>query len=158
MKGLIAAEYSGCMFVLACVLMTTEGEQLCNNALGHEEDEQGFTRANNFLYLFEMFMCFKQWARKPTFWSQGNKKEAQQAQNSICRFLGTVKHIANQTEGHKWKFTKFHELLHLVWYMERFGSPRNVDAGMGKKNHQILAKMPVTTAQKQYASFDEQSQ
>lgn len=87
----------------------------------------------------------------------GDKEAEQRAHEAIVVLLDHVKKIAARTEGYQWKITKFHELLHLVWYMIRYGGPRNFDAGMGEKNHKILAKWPASGAQKQYLTFDKDS-
>ena len=71
--------------------------------------------------------------------------------------LDAAKRIAARTQGYHWKISKFHKLLHLVWYMIRYGGASNFDAGMGEKNHQILAKLPASSCQKRCATFEKQA-
>jgi hypothetical protein len=155
--GLTAAEYSGCIFVMALIMMTDDGKALCERAFGVEVDDDGRTQGDNYLYLFEMLLCFELWAKKAEYWEVGDKEAEKTAHAAIIVLLDAVKHIADRTDGYQWKLPKFHELLHLVWYMTRFGGARNFDAGMGEKNHQVLAKWPAATSQKRYATFDKQS-
>jgi hypothetical protein len=143
---------------MALILVTDAGSQLCNKVFGDQCDEQGRTQTNNYLYLFEMFMCFELWASKEEYWKIGMEEEEAfpAVTKAIRNLLKTLKTIARRTEGNAWKLTKFHELLHLLWYMKRFGAPRNYDAGMGEKNHQVMAKLPASSCQKIYATFDKQ--
>ena len=154
LKGLTAAEYSGCIFIMALVLLTDAGRDLCDSVFGDDTDKDGYTQSANYLYLFEMMMCFEQWAKKDKYWEIDDEEGERLAHTAIRNFLKAVKHIADRTEGHSWKLPKFHELKHLVWYITRFGSPRNTDAGMGEKNHQILAKWPSNNAQRRYGTFE----
>jgi hypothetical protein len=155
--GLTAAEYSGCIFVMGLILMTDDGQSLCNKVFGTSANKNKHTMANCYLHLFEMMMCYEQWAKKKEYWVIGDEEATGLAELAITKFLDSVKEIADRTEGYQWKITKFHEQLHVVWYMKRFGSPRNFDAGMGEKNHKVLAKWPAATAQKRYMTFDLQS-
>ena len=79
-----------------------------------------------------------------------------EAHKAIQELLDTVKTIAVRKDDHKWKISKFHELLHIVWYMECFGTLRGLDADMGKKNHQELAKQPVSSCQQHYENFEQE--
>ena len=44
--GLTAAEYSGCLFAIAMILITPQGNKLCDGAMGHEVDKERHTKAN----------------------------------------------------------------------------------------------------------------
>jgi hypothetical protein len=50
-----------------------------------------------------------------------------------------------------WKFPKFHELLHVVDGIERFGAPRNFDAERPESFLIYAAKRPERRAQKRHA-------
>ena len=145
-SGLMASEYSGCIFVMALILMTDDGQSLCNGVFGITMSRDRQTLSNCYLNLFEMMMCYEQWAKKDDYWELKDEDGIDVAQSAIVKFLESVKKIADRTEGYKWKITKFHEQLHVVWYMKRFGSPQHFDAGMGEKNHKVLAKWPAATA------------
>ena len=142
---------------MALILMTDDGNSLCNGVFGTAVNTERHTMANCYLHLFEMMMCYEQWAKKPEYWVLDDEEGIDLARSAIVKFLDSVKEIADRTEGYQWKITKFHEQLHVIWYMNRFGSPRNFDAGMGEKNHKVLAKWPAATAQKRYMTFDKQS-
>ena len=154
---LTAKEYSGVVFVTAILLMTQSGLEVANKAIGYELDGEKHTKAENFRYLFEMLLCFERWCKRHTYWDLSNKEAKGHAQAAIITMLDTIKHIAARTEGYTWKLPKFHELLHLTWYMERFGSPRHYDAGIGESHHKVWAKWASKTAQERYGTFDEQT-
>ena len=71
--------------------------------------------------------------------------------------MKTIKVCAERHVGYQWRLTKFHEMLHLVWYIERFGAPRGFGADMGEKCLQVLAKLPASSCQKIYETFDLQA-
>ena len=127
---------------MALILMTDDGNSLCNGVFGTAVNTERHTMANCYLHLFEMMMCYEQWAKKPEYWVLDDEEGIDLARSAIVKFLDSVKEIADRTEGYQWKITKFHEQLHVIWYMNRFGSPRNFDAGMREKNHKVLAKWP----------------
>jgi hypothetical protein len=131
--GLTAKEYSGCIFVLALILATDIGQSVANKAFGTALDSNKRTLCRNFHYLFEMLLCFEQWVSKPEYWEASNYDAAESARESIRVLLMTIKRVAKRSDGYQWKITKFHEFLHLVWYIERFGCPHGFAADMGEK-------------------------
>jgi len=58
-----------------------------------------------------------------------NSEEKEQIQNAIEKMLEEVKTKAPHHEKSGWKLQKFHDHLHLVDYMEKFGSPMNTVNG-----------------------------
>ncbi len=55
------------------------------------------------------------------------------------------------SEGKSWKFPKFHELLHILDNMERFGAPINYCAQRPESLLIPVAKQPGRKAQKRHA-------
>jgi hypothetical protein len=53
--------------------------------------------------------------------------------------------IKRGPETKNWSISKFHELLHMVYSMENFGSMSNVDAGKGEHGLKTWAKLPAKT-------------
>ena len=62
-----------------------------------------------------------------------------------------------QQEGMGWKISKFHEMLHLVDDMRRYGSPVNTNAATPEHNHVHFAKSPGRRARKMHATFNQQT-
>lgn len=61
--GLTAEEYSGCIFVMAAVLMTDDGRELCDKVFT-DTLVDGRSQTHHYLHLFEMLLCFERWAKK----------------------------------------------------------------------------------------------
>ena len=73
--------------------------------------------------------------------------------NSIRVFLHKIKVLSPRGSGNGWKITKFHEMLHLCWYISFFGAPQNFDSGRCEYNHRQHCKRPAITAQKRHGPF-----
>ena len=82
--------------------MTDLGQEVCQKAF---KSDVGV----NYLHLFEMLLCFEQWTKKVEFWKIDDDEAPEKVMKSIRKLLRTVSRIAKQTEGYKWKITKFHE-------------------------------------------------
>jgi hypothetical protein len=78
------------------------------------------------------------------------------AEKAVRGLLADLKKVLPRTEGNGWKLSKFHEHLHLVYFITEFGSPRNFHAGRSENHHINVCKKPAETAQKRHAVFTEQ--
>ena len=68
-----------------------------------------------------------------------------------------IKCYLPRATGNQWEIQKFHDLLHLVEDMERFGSSKNFDAGPLESALRFWAKFPARTAQTRgYNTFGHQ--
>ena len=67
--------------------------------------------------------------------------------SAIQKLLAMIKCYLPRATGNKWDIQKFHDMLHLAEDMERFGSPKNFDAGPLESALRFWAKFPAKTAQ-----------
>ena len=75
--------------------------------------------------VFEALLCFDAWLMQDTFWDSSNSAQAMQsAQSLIEALLKLCKNNIPAFKENGWKFPKFHELLHVVDDIERFGAPQ----------------------------------
>jgi hypothetical protein len=82
-----------------------------------------------FIHLIEIMLSFHAWykSEKPIPWSDGSRDILLSSMREMLRRLKTV---LPRTEGNKWNIQKFHEMLHLPFDVENFGSPKNFDTGI----------------------------
>ena len=89
--------------------------------------------------VLESILCFDAWLNKFHHWEVCNphhvRREMAACQQSIRKFMSECqKHIPIGERKTAWKKPKFHELLHVVDDMSRFGSPvRSEERRVGKE-------------------------
>jgi hypothetical protein len=164
-----AMENSGALMMLSFALLTTDGQEtfrMFNLSKGFRQPpakpkpgdpKTTFVYIEDYIQLFEMLLCYEQWTRLDTMWDRDDKEAAQEAENAIRIFLTFVKATADRLVGQGWSLSKFHEMLHVVWCIDRYGSCRNFDSAIGETNHKWIAKAPAKTAQKTHKTFEIQS-
>mgnify|MGYP006194098255 FL=1 len=65
----------------------------------------------------------------PTFWSSDNELEWEvSAQTSIRNMMKMCQMYIPTVNANKWNIPKFHELVHVVDDISRFGAPMNYSA------------------------------
>ena len=138
-----AAERLGLVFLFVILSQYDEGWQILESTLK--------TALAPVIQVFEAMLCFDAWLNKPTFWLKQNELEAKRlSQASIRRLLEMCHdHIPSEKE-HPWKFPKFHELLHIVDDIARFGAPTNYCAQRPEALLIAAAKQPGRRAQKRH--------
>jgi hypothetical protein len=83
------------------------------------------------LQLFEAMLCFDAWLNKPTYWHLADTADAAKAWlmvSSLRTMMRWCKTRIPTTKSARWNFPKFHELLHIIDDMIRFGASTNVCA------------------------------
>ena len=78
------------------------------------------------------------------------------SQQSIQRMLQMIKDTFPRRTGNGWKIPKFHEMLHLIYDIERYGSPANFNTAAPEHNHIWLAKRPGRHSVKDINTFNSQ--
>ena len=107
--------------------------------------------------VLECLLCFWAWTKQYQFWLLKDDKTATATvQHAMRLMLLKIRTQLPRYEGMGWKISKFHELLHLVKDMRRYGSPVNTSASSPEHNHLYFAKRPGRRAQKDHATFDHQ--
>ena len=140
-----AGERLGLVFLFVILAQYDEGWEILSDALL----KQGFSTLSHVLHVFEGMLCFDAWTNKEFCWTIENHVEAKTSA------LASIKELLRDCQDHiplgkkkSWKFPKFHELLHLVEDMERFGSPLNYCAQRPESLLIPVAKQPGRRAQK----------
>ena len=78
------------------------------------------------LNLFEAMLCFDAWLHLPTFWPEDQEEVGKvEARTSIQKLMKMCKAHIPSENSEKWKFPKFHKLLHIIKDISHFGSPIN---------------------------------
>ena len=96
---------------------------------GYNFAEKTTTNLRKVLELFEPILCFDAWLQMPTFWSVDQEQQGKlDALASIRKLMQMCKSRIPTEKSASWHFPKFHELLHIVEDIVRFGAPFNYSA------------------------------
>lgn len=99
--------------------------------------------------MLEELLTFHAWYKlgDPPITEDTTEEEINHLQESIRKLLAKVKHFCPRVDGYGWKIQKFHELLHLVYFLYYFRHSENFDAGVGERLLKDFFKQPAATAQ-----------
>ena len=75
----------------------------------------------------------------------------------IRLFMKNVKIAMHSCHHYKLKTVKFHQLLHLVWYVKKYGSLSNIDGGIPERILKDKAKHPGKHTQQRNESINSQT-
>ena len=142
------------MFLLICLAQFDEGWNVLNDALvtkGHN------TNLSKVLEALEALSCFDAWSRMDKFWklSQQNKY-AMEAKKSLAQMLTMVCDCLPRQKGNGWKLPTFHNTMHIVSDMCKYGKPKEANTEVGEKNHKVFAKRIGRRCRKQHKTFSNQ--
>jgi hypothetical protein len=100
------------------------------------------------LNLLEMLLCFHAWYKlSDTF--PVDKDNLPKLQDSIRVMLESIKkRTPRDIKTTNWRLQKFHDLLHLVPNIKKYGAPFNFDAGPGERLLKDFAKKSSQNTQK----------
>jgi hypothetical protein len=100
-------------------------------------------------------LCFHAWLNRGTFWRLEETAVAKDsAKFSIKVLMSICSNYLPTTNSNRWNFSKFHELLHVVDDMSRFGTPTNFCAQRPESLLISAAKQPGSRAQKRHHGID----
>jgi hypothetical protein len=169
-----ASERVGLVFLFVILFQYEAGWQMIQSCLEKRTNK----KVPEVLEVLESLLCFDAWLNQSHYWQTTNPahvaNEMKKHQDSIRNFMdmckqsiplkvegkeddkkkGKKKGTTMRKEGQKsnaedaWKFPKFHELLHIVDDMSRFGSPVNFCAQRPESLLIPAAKHPGRQAQK----------
>jgi hypothetical protein len=142
-----AAERLGLVFLFVILAQYDEGWTILNETLIKRTE----TNLQNVLHVFEALLCFDAWLNQETYWSYTNNESACDAAKQSIRVLLQLcrKNIPVQRlKPDCWKFPMFHELLHIVDDITRFGAPFNYCAQRPESLLIQAAKQPGSRSRK----------
>jgi hypothetical protein len=125
-------------------------ESLKSAFSGVTAEEQGINHCSheNFVMLMESLLSFHSWYKStdPIVWNHVTSRNS--VLYSIRKMIRLVKKVLPRDIGNGWKIQKLHELLHIPFDVENFGSPKNFDCGIwenrlihvGKHNSKFTQK------------------
>jgi hypothetical protein len=68
-------------------------------------------------------LCFDAWLHLPNYWTEDKEEESQDVvTKAIKKLMQMCKSRIPSISSTKWNFPKFHELLHIVKDISRFGA------------------------------------
>ena len=144
LKKLTLTERHGLVFLFVIIFLYDEGYDILDETLR----EKTTTTLPDVINLFEMILCFDAWIRMPTFWSRDSEAEMKvSAQDSIRNLMKLCQEYIPTVNANKWNIPKFHELLHIVDDISRFGAPMNYSADRPESLVIPAAKLPGRRAQ-----------
>jgi hypothetical protein len=133
-----AAESCGQVFLLVCLSQFDDGWSLLNNALMCKGQN---TDLSEVLEALEALSCFDAWTRMDNYWKLTQQRRfANEAHQSLSQLLSMLRDRLPREEGNGWKLPTFHNVMHIVREMGKFGKPKEVNTEVGEKNHKVFAK------------------
>ena len=154
---LTADEMCGLMFLLTVLFQTSRGWEILEETIEVSKVIPETVYAEGIMEVLECLLCFWAWTRQAEYWHlEDDVKESNAAQYAIRMMLNKVVTQLPRKSGMGWKVSKFHEMLHLVEDIRRYGSPRNTNTSAAERNHVQFAKRPGRRSQKRHVTFDKQ--
>ena len=154
LSNMTASEECGLVFLLICLAQFDVGWRLLDDALvskGHK------TNLKKVLEALEALSCFDAWSRMDTFWKLSQQKKfAKVAKNSLAQMLTMVHDCLPCQTGNGWKLPTFHNTMHIVSDMCKYGKPKETNTEVGEKNHKVFAKRIGRQCRKQHKTFANQ--
>jgi len=154
LSNMTAAERCGQVFLLVCLSQFEEGWHILNEALltkGHNTD------LGEVLEALEAMCCFDAWTRMDKFWDISHQEHFSNiAKESLAGLLTMVRDRLPRENGNGWKLPTFHNLMHIVSDMCKYGKPKEANTEVGEKNHKVFAKCIGRRCRKQHKTFAKQ--
>jgi Plavaka transposase len=143
-----AAERLGLVFLFVILAQYDEGWKILESTFASREAD---VHLPDVLAVFEAMLCFDQWLNQATYWTAQHHAESKLVvQHAIKTLMSMCVDDIPLAKGKSWKFPKFHELLHILDNMERFGAPINYCAQRPESLLIPVAKKPGRRAQKRH--------
>ena len=154
LSNMTASEECGLVFLLICLAQFDDGWDLLNDALvtkGHK------TNLSEVLEALEALSCFDAWSRMDKFWKLSQqRKYAMEAKQSLAQMLTMIRDCLPRHTGNGWKLPTFHNTMHIVSDMCKYGKPKEANTEVGEKNHKVFAKRIGRRCRKQHKTFANQ--
>ena len=154
LANMTASEECGLVFLLICLSQFHEGWGILNDALIHKGHK---TNLSKVLEALEALSCFDAWTRLDTYWKLSQQtKYSLQAKESLAKMLTMIRDRLPREMGNGWKLPTFHNTMHIVNDMCKYGKPKEANTEVGEKNHKVFAKRIGHRCRKQHKTFARQ--
>jgi hypothetical protein len=115
------------------------------------------TNLSEVLEALEALSCFDAWSRMDKFWKLSHQNNyAMEAKKSLAKMLTMVRDCLPRQTGNGWKLPTFHNTMHIVSDMCKYGKPKESNTEVGEKNHKVFAKRIGRRCRKQHKTFANQ--
>ena len=115
------------------------------------------SRTNKMLHALELLSCFDAWTHLDKYWLLSQQEQfSSSAKESIAHLLRLLHDTLPHTEGNGWKLPTFHNTMHIVGDMFKYGKPKEPSTEVGEKNHKVFAKSIGRHCQKHHKTFAQQ--
>jgi len=146
---LAAHEQSGVLLLFVVLLCSTHSSDILIAERGLDTK-----RIGAYIGVFEGFLLWEQWAKRKDGFKPSTLKHVEEY---IPKFLDMAKRVLDRSDGKGLAIVKFHLPLHMIDDLRRFGSPLNVDSGIGEHNHISNVKEPARRTQRTVQSLEFQT-
>jgi hypothetical protein len=93
------------------------------------------------LEALEALSCFDAWSRMDKYWKLSQQNEySMEAKNSLAKMLTMVRDRLPREKGNGWKLPTFHNIMHIISDMCKYGKPNEANTEVGERNHKVFAK------------------
>jgi hypothetical protein len=141
-----ASEMSGILLVYLMVFNSNEGASKIDQQLGEG-------RTTQFICLFELMLLLENFC--------GQDELSPNMVRTLHQFmpyiLNTYKLTLDRQVGCQMKIIKFHLPSHFASDIQRFGSMKNFDTGIGESHHKTESKNPAKNTQRRKVNFEFQA-
>ena len=141
-----ASEMTGILLVYLLVFNSNEGASNIDKQLGEG-------RTCNFIHLFELMLMLENYCTQDEL----NSSMVRTLHQFMPYLLNTYKLTLDRQVGCQMKIIKFHLPTHFASDIQRFGSMKNLDTGIGESHHKTEAKHPAKNTQRRKISFEYQT-
>ena len=91
------------------------------------------------------------------YWKLSEQTEyAEKATKSLSGMLTMIRDCLPREKGNGWKLPTFHNTMHIVNDMCKYGKPKEANTEVGEKNHIVFAKKIGRRCRKQHRTFTNQ--
>ena len=154
LSNMTASEECGLVFLLICLAQFVDGWNLLDDALVKKGQATNLTEV---LEALEALSCFDAWSRMDKFWKLSQQTDyAMEAKKSLAQMLTMVRDCLPRQKGNGWKLPTFHNTMHIVSGMCKYGKPKEANTEVGEKNHKVFAKRIGQPCRKQHNTFSNQ--
>ena len=102
------SERSGALFLITVLVIQEDCWHLLADSFENLEAVMG---------TMECLLCFEAWLDKESYWhieEDTDNEKSEEAENAIVQLMAMITTYLPQEQGHGWKVSKFHEMLHIV--------------------------------------------
>jgi hypothetical protein len=151
LSNITASEHCGLIFLLVCLAQFEVGRNILEEGLVTSTHK---TDLRKVIHALEHLSCFDAWTRMDKYWKLTQQEEfSAEAKHSMAKLLCMLRDSLPRTDGNGWKLPTFHNTMHIVGDMCKYGKPKESNTEVGEKNHKVFAKSIGRRCRKHHKTF-----